>query len=61
MTARRAPRPDGDATRLLLIETAGQVFAERGYAEATEGASHTICHGIVLQMREREWTTGQKT
>jgi TetR/AcrR family transcriptional regulator, regulator of cefoperazone and chloramphenicol sensitivity len=38
--ARRAPRPDGDATRLLLIETAGQVFAERGYAEAT---SKEIC------------------
>jgi AcrR family transcriptional regulator len=40
MPARRAPRPDGDATRLLLIETAGQVFAERGYAEAT---SKEIC------------------
>jgi AcrR family transcriptional regulator len=38
--ARRAQRPDGDATRLHLIETAGQVFAERGYAEAT---SKEIC------------------
>ena len=37
---RRAARPDGDATRLRLIETAGQIFAERGYAEAT---SKEIC------------------
>lgn len=38
--ARRAQRPDGDATRLHLIETAGKVFAERGLAEAT---SKEIC------------------
>src|SRR6516164_6640152 len=38
--ARRAQRPDGEATRLHLIETAGQVFAERGLAEAT---SKEIC------------------
>src|ERR1700749_3055275 len=35
-----SPPPDGAATRLLLLETAGQVFAERGYAEAT---SKEIC------------------
>lgn len=38
--ARRAQRPDGEATRQRLVETAGQVFAERGYAEAT---SKEIC------------------
>jgi len=37
---RRAQRPDGDATRQHLIETAGKVFAERGLAEAT---SKEIC------------------
>jgi TetR/AcrR family transcriptional regulator, regulator of cefoperazone and chloramphenicol sensitivity len=33
--AKRAPRPDGDATRAHLLETAGRVFAERGFADAT--------------------------
>jgi AcrR family transcriptional regulator len=37
---RRAPRPDGAATRSHLLETAGRVFAERGYADAT---SKEIC------------------
>ncbi|HEY2256622.1 MAG TPA: CerR family C-terminal domain-containing protein [Variovorax sp.] len=36
----RTPRPDGEATRSHLIETAGQVFAQRGYAEAT---SKEVC------------------
>ena len=36
----RAPRPDGQATRQHLLETAGLVFAERGFAEAT---SKEIC------------------
>jgi len=31
----RTPRPGGQATRQLLLETAGQLFAERGYAEGT--------------------------
>jgi TetR/AcrR family transcriptional regulator, regulator of cefoperazone and chloramphenicol sensitivity len=39
-SARRAPRPDGDATRQHLLETAGQVFAERGFAQVT---SKEIC------------------
>jgi AcrR family transcriptional regulator len=38
--AARASRPDGTATRALLLQTAGQVFAERGYADAT---SKEIC------------------
>lgn len=36
----RAPRTDGDATRAQLLDTAGQVFAERGFADAT---SKEIC------------------
>ncbi|WP_353621339.1 TetR/AcrR family transcriptional regulator [Variovorax saccharolyticus] len=40
MPAARSPRPDGDATRALLLETAGQVFAERGFAD---GTSKEIC------------------
>ncbi|MFC5606354.1 TetR/AcrR family transcriptional regulator [Variovorax soli] len=31
----RTPRPGGQATRQLLLETAGKLFAERGPAEAT--------------------------
>ena len=36
----RAQRTDGNATRLHILETAGQLFAERGFAEAT---SKEIC------------------
>lgn len=37
---RSGSRPDGEATRALLLETAGQVFAERGFAGTT---SKEIC------------------
>ena len=37
---KRASRPDGAATRQHLLDTAGQVFAERGFADAT---SKEIC------------------
>src|SRR5918993_145207 len=47
--ARRAQRPDGEATRQRLVETAGQVFAERGYAEAT---SKEICQRAGVLLRE---------
>jgi len=36
----RAPRADGDLTRQHILRTAGQVFAERGYADTT---SKEIC------------------
>lgn len=36
----RASRQDGDATRQTLLDVAGQVFAERGFADAT---SKEIC------------------
>lgn len=39
-SAKRAPRRDGLATRRTILEAAGRVFAERGYAEAT---SKDIC------------------
>jgi TetR/AcrR family transcriptional regulator, regulator of cefoperazone and chloramphenicol sensitivity len=38
--AARTPRQDGDATRQQLLDVAGQVFAERGFAETT---SKEIC------------------
>lgn len=37
---RRAPRTDGDSTRAKLLDAAGRLFAERGYAGA---ASKAIC------------------
>ena len=39
-TANRSSRQDGDATRQVLLDVAGQVFAERGFADAT---SKEIC------------------
>ena len=36
----RTQRTDGNTTRLHILETAGQLFAERGFAEAT---SKEIC------------------
>jgi AcrR family transcriptional regulator len=39
-TAARTPRTDGNTTRLHILETAGQLFAERGFAEST---SKEIC------------------
>lgn len=36
----RTPREDGEATKAKIIETAGQLFAENGYAETT---SKQIC------------------
>jgi AcrR family transcriptional regulator len=36
----RGPRSDGETTRLAILEVAGQVFAERGFADAT---SKEIC------------------
>jgi AcrR family transcriptional regulator len=39
-TPLRTQRTDGNTTRLHILETAGQLFAERGFAEAT---SKEIC------------------
>jgi AcrR family transcriptional regulator len=55
--ARRAPRPDGAATRLHLLETAGQVFAERGYADAT---SKEICERAGTPMASVNYHFGSR-
>ncbi|WP_269759402.1 TetR/AcrR family transcriptional regulator [Variovorax sp. E3] len=38
--ATRTPRPDGNTTRLHILETAGQLFAAQGFAQTT---SKEIC------------------
>jgi len=55
--ARRTPRPDGAATRSLLLETAGQVFAERGYADAT---SKEICERAGTPMASVNYHFGSR-
>ncbi|MBT2323277.1 TetR/AcrR family transcriptional regulator [Variovorax paradoxus] len=55
--AKRAPRPDGAATRLHLLETAGQVFAERGYADAT---SKEICERAGTPMASVNYHFGSR-
>jgi AcrR family transcriptional regulator len=55
--ARRAPRPDGAATRSHLLETAGQVFAERGYADAT---SKEICERAGTPMASVNYHFGSR-
>jgi len=55
--AKRAPRPDGTATRSLLLETAGQVFAERGYADAT---SKEICERAGTPMASINYHFGSR-
>ncbi|VTU24028.1 putative DNA-binding transcriptional regulator [Variovorax sp. PBL-H6] len=53
----RAPRPDGAATRALLLEIAGQVFAERGYADAT---SKEICERAGTPMASVNYHFGSR-
>lgn len=53
----RAPRPDGAATRALLLQTAGQVFAERGYADAT---SKEICERAGTPMASVNYHFGSR-
>ena len=53
----RAPRPDGTATRALLLQTAGQVFAERGYADAT---SKEICERAGTPMASINYHFGSR-
>jgi AcrR family transcriptional regulator len=55
--ALRAPRPDGAATRALLLQTAGQVFAERGYADAT---SKEICERAGTPMASVNYHFGSR-
>jgi AcrR family transcriptional regulator len=55
--ARRAPRPDGAATRSHLLETAGQVFAERGYADTM---SKEICERAGTPMASVNYHFGSR-
>lgn len=54
---KRGQRPDGDATRQHLIETAGQVFAERGAAETT---SKEICERAGVPLASVNYHFGSK-
>lgn len=56
-SAGRAPRPDGAATRLHLLEIAGQVFAERGFADAT---SKEICERAGTPMASVNYHFGSR-
>lgn len=54
---RRATRPDGAATRQHLLHTAGQVFAERGFADAT---SKEICERAGTPMASVNYHFGSR-
>jgi AcrR family transcriptional regulator len=54
---RRASRPDGAATRQHLLEIAGQVFAERGFADAT---SKDICERAGTPMASVNYHFGSR-
>lgn len=53
----RGKRTDGDATRLHLLETAGRVFAERGFAETT---SKEICERAGTQLAAVNYHFGSR-
>lgn len=54
---RRAARSDGDATRQHILDIAGQVFAERGYADAT---SKEICARAEVNMASVNYHFGSR-
>ena len=54
---RRAARSDGDATRQHILDVAGQVFAERGYADAT---SKEICARAEVNMASVNYHFGSR-
>lgn len=54
---KRVSRPDGAATRQHLLETAGQVFAERGFADAT---SKEICERAGTPMASVNYHFGSR-
>jgi TetR/AcrR family transcriptional regulator, regulator of cefoperazone and chloramphenicol sensitivity len=53
----RASRPDGAATRQHLLEVAGRVFAERGFADAT---SKEICERAGTPMASVNYHFGSR-
>ena len=54
---KRASRPDGAATRQHLLDTAGQVFAARGFADAT---SKEICERAGTPMASVNYHFGSR-
>ncbi|MTW01916.1 TetR/AcrR family transcriptional regulator [Pseudoduganella ginsengisoli] len=54
---RRAARSDGDATRQHILDIAGQVFAERGFADAT---SKEICARAEVNMASVNYHFGSR-
>jgi TetR/AcrR family transcriptional regulator, regulator of cefoperazone and chloramphenicol sensitivity len=53
----RSPRPDGVATRQHLLEIAGQLFAERGFADTT---SKEICERASTPMASVNYHFGSR-
>lgn len=53
----RAARSDGDATRNAILDVAGQVFAERGFADAT---SKDICTRAGVNMASVNYHFGSR-
>src|ERR1700741_2787504 len=53
----RAARSDGDATRQHILHSAGQGFAERGYADAT---SKEICARAEVNMASVNYHFGSR-
>jgi AcrR family transcriptional regulator len=53
----RTARADGDATRSAILDIAGQVFAERGYADAT---SKEICTRAGVNMASVNYHFGSR-
>ncbi len=57
MSARRTSREDGDATKAKIIEAAGKLFAERGYAETT---SKDICERVGINLAAVNYHFGSR-
>ena len=53
----RMPRQDGDATRQHILETAGRLYAEKGYARVT---SKEICTRAGVNMASVNYQFGGK-
>ncbi|MBK8182266.1 MAG: TetR/AcrR family transcriptional regulator [Candidatus Competibacteraceae bacterium] len=53
----RMPRQDGDATRQHILETAGRLYAEKGYARVT---SKEICASAKVNMASVNYHFGGK-
>lgn len=57
LSARRTSREDGDATKARIIEAAGKLFAERGYAETT---SKDICERVEINLAAVNYHFGSR-